>query len=251
MTSSKITAVVIAKNEEQMIGPCLDSLSFVDKILVIDNSSTDATAALAKKKGASVITADLTSFAQLREVALAKITSGYVFYLDADERVTSELQQELREVVLNKNSCAAYKVPRKNFYLGQHEWPTVEHLERFFKRTALKGWKGDLHESPVVEGEIGVLHHPLLHYTHRDFTSMVDKTNKWSETEALLRLHAHHPKITWWRFPRVMASAFINSYITQQGWRVGLPGLLESMFQAFSMFITYAKLWEYQQKEQK
>jgi len=77
---------------------------------------------------------------------------------------------------------------------------------------------------------------------------MVDKTLGWSKTEAELRFDSNHPKITWWRFPRVMISAFVNSYIIQGGWRVGTAGLVESIYQAFSIFITYARLWEKQLK---
>jgi hypothetical protein len=76
---------------------------------------------------------------------------------------------------------------------------------------------------------------------------MVEKTNKWSVIEARLRFDAGHPPVVWWRFPRVMLQAFSNSYITQGGWKAGAVGLMESMFQAFSIFITYAKLWELQQ----
>lgn len=249
MTSSKITAVVLAKNEESMIEGCLDSLTFVDKVIVVDNASTDKTRDIAKKRGASVISTDIDSFSKRRELPLEKISSGYVLYVDADERVTSELQHELVSLVSQKDVLSAYRIPRKNYYLGKNPWPTTEYLERFFKRSALKGWKGELHETAVVSGTVGQLKNPLVHYTHRDLSSMVEKTNMWSDTEALLRLHAHHPPVSWWRFPRVMLTAFFDSYIRQQGWKIGLPGLIESIYQAFSSFITYAKLWELQQQE--
>ena len=77
---------------------------------------------------------------------------------------------------------------------------------------------------------------------------MISKTIEWSQIEAELRFNANHPKITWWRFPRVMLSAFFDSYIKQGGWRVGTAGIIESIYQAFSIFITYAKLWEKQLK---
>lgn len=80
---------------------------------------------------------------------------------------------------------------------------------------------------------------------------MVEKTNKWSDTEALLRFNSNHPKMTWWRFPRVMLTAFFNSYIRQGGWKAGAVGLIESVYQSFSMFITYAKLWELQNLNKK
>ena len=75
---------------------------------------------------------------------------------------------------------------------------------------------------------------------------MVEKTNQWSDVEASLRFKSKHPQVTWWRFIRVMWSAFYKSYIGQRGFKAGVIGLIESIYQAFSMFITYAKLWEMQ-----
>ncbi|HVZ58148.1 MAG TPA: hypothetical protein VG935_00130, partial [Patescibacteria group bacterium] len=143
---------------------------------------------------------------------------------------------------------AAYRIPRQNFYLGQHPWPVLEQHIRLFKRDSLIKWHGQLHETPEVKGKVGQLSAVLIHYTHRDLNSMVEKTNVWSETEAKLRLKAHHPEITWWRFPRVMLQAFYHSYIVEKGWKVGTAGVVESIYQAFSIFITYAKLWELQQE---
>ena len=75
---------------------------------------------------------------------------------------------------------------------------------------------------------------------------MLNKTIEWSSAEAMLRYNAGHPQMTWWRFPRVMLTAFFDSYIKQQGFRAGAIGLIESIYQSFSIFITYAKLWELQ-----
>jgi len=246
MSSKKLTVVIIAKNEESMLADCLDSVKFADSILVIDNDSTDETARIAKDKGAKVITSPSKSFAQLREVALTKVASGYILYIDADERVSQALSSEIQQALASESTKNAYRLRRQNYYLGTSPWPTVETLERLFKKSALLGWEGDLHETAKIKGDIGQLESPLIHYTHRDFSSMVEKTNAWSETEARLRFDASHPKVVPWRLFRVMVTAFIDSYIKQQGWKVGTTGLLESMYQAFSIFITYAKLWEMQ-----
>ena len=75
---------------------------------------------------------------------------------------------------------------------------------------------------------------------------MIAKTNEWSEYEAELRFRAGHPKTTWWRFPRVMISAFFGSYFPGGGYRNGTAGLVEAIYQSYSMFLTYGKLWELQ-----
>lgn len=243
---SKITAVIIAKNEDERIGRCLNSLAFCDEILVIDNDSTDKTVEIAKKHGAKVHTFSSSDYSAARNYGLKHTKTPWILYVDADEEVSKQLAQEIVTVITEGSSFSAYRLRRKNFYLGSNPWPKIEQLERLFLRDKLIRWEGELHESPTISGEIGVLQGFLFHYTHRTISEMVAKTLIWSDVEAKLRYDAGHPEVVWWRFPRVMLSAFFNSYIEQGGWRVGVVGLIESIYQSFSSFITYAKLWELQ-----
>jgi glycosyltransferase involved in cell wall biosynthesis len=244
---ANITAIIIAKNEEENIADCLDSVAFCDERLVIDGGSTDKTVAIVEKMGAIVISHPFTDFASARNQGLRHAKGEWILYIDADERVDNVLQKNILEAIKKQDEFAAYKVQRKNFYLGNHEWPKIEQMERLFQKKHLREWYGTLHESPKVTGEIGILEGFLLHYTHQNLSLMVSKTNMWSNVEAKLRFDTHHPKMVWWRFPRVMIGAFYDSYITQKGYKVGIVGLIESIYQAFSIFITYAKLWEMQQ----
>lgn len=242
----KISGIVIVRNAEEMIADCLDSLSFCDEIVVVDSLSEDRTKDIAEKMGAKVYELKFKDFSEARNFGLKKASGEWVVYLDSDERITKELAAAIKSSILN-DDFSAFRIKRKNFYFGNHEWPYIEHLERVFKKDKLHGWYGEVHESPKVIGEIGTLDGFLLHYTHRDLTSMVDKTIQWSKVEAELRFKAGHPKMTWWRFPRVMLTAFFDSYVRQGGYRVGTVGLIESMYQSFSIFVTYARLWELQQ----
>ena len=248
---SSLTAIIIAKNEEEMMNDAMESVSFAEKIIVVDNNSTDKTEEIAKKNGAHVLKIDSQDFSELRSYPLKKITTDYIFYLDADERVSSDLKDEILGIIQSSSDKAAYRVPRKNFYFGEHPWPKVEHLERLFRTDSIKGWHGKLHETADIKGSVGDLTHPILHYSHRDLSSMVDKTNEWSEVESKLRFDAHHPHITWWRFPRVMLTAFNDSFFRQRGYKAGTAGIVESIYQSFSIFITYAKLWEMQEEKKK
>jgi len=169
----------------------------------------------------------------------------WVLYIDADEEVGEKLRKEIRQVI-RMSEPTAYFIRRDTYYLGYH-WPYQDKVERLFLKSALKGWHGRLHETPVFAGNTGTLTHPLIHRTHRTLEEMLDKTNDWSEIEAELRLETDHPPVVWWRFLRVMFSGFMRSFIDQRGWRAGTVGWIESIYQAFSMFVTYAKLWEMQQ----
>lgn len=248
----KLSAIIIAKNNENLIVDCLESVSFCDEIVVVDAGSTDRTRDVAKTNGAEIVESDSISFAELRNVGLKKATGDWVFYIDTDERVTPKLKESIELGIRNYESSGitTYKVNRKNFYFGDHEWPYIEKLERLFRKESLKGWHGDLHESPKFQGKVGELGGFLLHYTHRNLREMVEKTLQWSKVEAQLRFDAHHPPMAWWRFPRVMLTAFLDSYVRQKGYKAGTIGLIESMYQSFSIFITYARLWELQNKRE-
>lgn len=247
----KLSGVIIAKNEEKMIEDCIRSLKFCDEVLVVlDKDSTDRTKEITLKLGARVAEGELGDFARRRNIGMQKAEGEWVLYVDADERVSEDLAFEIKERI-RESTFSAYKILRKNYYFGDHPWPYIEKLERLFLKEKFIKWRGELHESPEFEGEVGILKGYLYHYTHRDLSSMVEKTNKWSETEALLRFNTEHPKMSWWRFPRVMLTEFFRSYIKQSGWKAGTAGLIESIYQAFSIFITYAKLWELQNLRKK
>ncbi len=247
----KISAVVIAKNAEDVIRECFSSLKFCDEIIVVDNGSSDKTSDIAREFGAKVISEKSADFSKLRNAGLKETSFDWILYIDSDERVPKELSEEILLKIKNPEELVAFRIKRKNYYLGSlklNEWPFKEKLERLFKKQYLKGWQGKIHESPIVEGEIGDLENCLLHFTHRDLSQMLTKTIEWSEIEADLRFKSDHPVMSWWRFPKVIFSAFFESYFKQGGYKAGTVGIIESIYQAFSAFITYAKLWEKQQE---
>ncbi len=248
-----ISAIILTKNEEDRIAACLGSVAWANERLVIDNGSTDKTVFIAKNLGATVINENSTDFSYLRKVGCNNAKADWIVYIDADELVPQALKEEILTIIRAFNASVdphGYFLKRKNYYLG-HLWPKPDRMERLFWKASLQGWKGRVHETAIVDGLIGQLEHPLIHNTHRTLAEMVEKTNQWSQIEAKLRFNTHHPKVSWWRLIRVMFTGFFDSFIQQRGWRAGTVGWIESVYQAFSMFITYAKLWEMQQESQK
>lgn len=249
MISQNLTVGIIAKNEESRIQDCLKSISeLADEIILINNGSSDKTVEVAQNfdPKIKIFDSSSTSFSELRNLILEKSQNPWLLYIDADERLSTALQQEIKQILNSKSSFIAYKIPRVNYYFGKNKWPKVEMMERFFLKDALLEWKGDLHESPIIKGGISELKNPLFHYTHTNISSMVEKTNAWSEIEANIIFQTNHPKMKSWRFLRIMLTKFWDSYVKQQGYKLGTVGLIESMYQAFSYFIVYAKLWEKQ-----
>lgn len=247
---AKITVIIITKNSEEIIEECLSSVKFADEIIIIDAYSTDNTTQIANKFNTRVFKLKNGNFSDQRNKGLELAENEWILYVDADERVTSSLREEIIQYTNNPiMQYSSFKIGRKNFYYGMHEWPYVENILRLFHKTSIKKWEGILHESPVVEGEVGNLKGYLFHYSHQDLFNMVDKTNQWSKIEAELRFNSKHPKMKIWRFFRVMLTAYYNSFISQYGWKAGKTGIVESIYQSFSIFITYSKLWEMQTSE--
>lgn len=246
-----LSVVIIAYNEEAVIEECLASLhGFADEIILVDSDSTDKTVAIAKKHDARIVNFEFNSFSAQRNEGLKHAKGDFIYYIDADERVTPEFKKEARDVMFAYNPLshtAGYFVTRKTYFLGK-DWGMSDRVQRLFYKDKLKEWQGVVHETPVVSGQFENINAPILHFTHRSLAQMVEKTNKWSVYEAELRFKAHHPPVSWWRLPRVMIPAFFQSYVGQKGYKNGTAGFIESLYQSFSIFITYAKLWELQNK---
>lgn len=247
----KITGVIIARNEEEMITDALKSLAWVDELLVVDSGSTDKTVSIAKDMGARVEQSNGNNFSEWRNKALKEAKSDWIFYLDADERVTIELKNEILESVVG-SKFSSYAIPRKNIILGQEfkfGGQRPDYVKRLYKRDSLKSWHGSLHEEPVFEGEMGHLKNSITHIKHEDFSEMIDKTNIWSETEAKLMFEAKHPPMTILRFISAGAREFWKRMIKELAFLDGARGIMYAMYQVFSRLVSYTKLWELQLKK--
>jgi len=122
-----LSVVIITKNEEKNIVEVVENVGFADEVVVVDNSSEDQTVELAKKSGAIVYSEKFSDYAQQRNYALDVAKGKWILYVDADERVTSELKKEIMKVIAESNSAKThFSLQRKNFYFGNHEWPCIE-----------------------------------------------------------------------------------------------------------------------------
>jgi glycosyltransferase involved in cell wall biosynthesis len=246
----KISAILIAKNEEEKIKDALESLAWTDEVIVVDSGSTDATVSIAKEFGAKVFKSSKTGFSDLRNLGWKKASGDWIFYVDADERVTPLLRKEIQ--ALNGNEFSAYAIPRKNFVLGKYMrwgglWP--DYVKRLFRKTSFNGWTGELHEEPHFEGNLGYLKNPLMHLKHDNFEEMVEKTNAWSEIEARLMFEAQHPPMNVLRFFSAAFREFWLRFVRQLAFLDGAKGVMYGLYQVFSRLISYTKLWEMQAKE--
>lgn len=243
-----ISIIILAKNVAEEIVPALVSSQFADEIIVVDTGSTDETVQIAKKFKAKIVHSTGDSFAKWRNDGAKAANGDWLLYLDSDERITRKLADEIISTV-NNPIHSAYTISRYEIFLGKHlvHWPDPRVL-RLIEKRSLKRWEGKLHEQPKINGTIGDLENQMVHLSHKNIDEKVISTLSWSRHEATMLLDSGHPQMVWWRFLRIMLTEFWDRGIKQGLWKDGTEGWLEIIYQMFSRFITYERLWEMQRK---
>ncbi|CAN5135219.1 glycosyltransferase family 2 protein [soil metagenome] len=247
-----LSAVVLARNEEENINRCLQSLTFCDEIIVIDDNSTDKTVEIAKKHGATVYKRSLNrDFSSQRAYAVAKAKNDWILVVDADEEVSKGLQHEIQEVVGNDNQNRAYYLRRRDHFWGH----PVTHGElssaynqgfiRLFKKGAGE-WRGEVHETFMTAEPTGKLDHFIEHYPHQSITSFLQEINHYSTIRAEELNHAgHRPSLREMLF--YPFGKFIYTYFIKMGYKDGAAGFVYSFLMSFHSFLVRAKLDQYQE----
>jgi glycosyltransferase involved in cell wall biosynthesis len=167
---TKISAIVIAFNEEHDLGECLASLAWCDEIIVVDSGSTDRTRDIAARYGARIFVRPFAGFSDQKNFAAEQAGNDWILSIDADESVSDELREEILHALPGESAAAGFFIPRLNLWLGKpirHGgwWP--DHTLRLYRRSAAR-WAGVSHEAVAVEGRAGVLRHPIVHKSLRD-----------------------------------------------------------------------------------
>ncbi|MBN2029780.1 glycosyltransferase family 2 protein [bacterium] len=241
-----LSAIVITKNEAEHIAECLDSLSFVDEIVVVDSHSVDGTEKIAKRFTDKVYIIMWNGYAKAKQYALEKSTGEWILWLDADERIPPRLAEEIGEVIRENNSFSGYRMPRKAFFLGRwirHGGWYPGYVVRLFKKE--KGRFGDerVHERLILDGSIGTLKSPLIHYTDQSIEHYYDKLNRYTSLAAL-DLQERGKRVTALGMLFRSIHMFVRMYVLRAGFLDGMEGFLLAVFSANYVFTKYAKLWK-------
>src|SRR3990167_5692049 len=243
-----ISALVLTKNEEEMIEDCLKQLIFADEIVIVDQNSVDNTLKIAKKYTDRIFKSSANDFAQNRNTLKYLAKGDWLLYVDADERINDQLVNEIRETIKVQKYSAFY-FPRKNYILGKwlkHGgwWP--DYVPRLFRKKALIGWTGRVHESPKISGDFGYFKNPLVHLSARSLKIMFQKSIKWAKIEAELMSKSKKPKVDIPTVAKAATKEFISSYFGKLGFLDGAVGLIEGIYQALHQSIILTYLWEIQ-----
>ena len=247
-----LSAVLITRNAAAVLEPCLESLAFADEIVVVDSSSGDATAEIARDHGARVIQKEWLGFGRQKQFAVEQARHDWVLCLDADERVSPRLAQSIREALARPVS-PVYRMPRRNRFLGRwlaHGEGYPDWSPRLFNRLNAR-WSDDLvHEKVLYAVTPGTLQGDLLHDSSDDLSAYLERQNRYTTLAARQAFEqGRSAGMLHLMFSPVVR--FIKFYVLRLGFLDGLPGLMHISIGCMNSYLKYAKLIELRRAEQR
>lgn len=239
-----VTVIVAARNEAHNIPGLIDSVRWASEIIVAENGSVDDTAALARAAGARVIIEQTHTIGAQRNAAIAVAANEWILVLDADERCTPELAGEIQRVIQSAK-CDAYRIPRKNFFLGKevsHGGWEKDRPVRLFRRN-LRYNANRVHESVRVNGSVGELKGRLLHYPYTSLNQYFEKFNRYAQWWAEQNYERGRRCGIW---PVIIKppARFISMFVFRGGFMDGAIGAMVATLASASVMAKYARLWE-------
>lgn len=239
----KIGALILTYNEEQRIRDCLESVSWVDEIVIVDSYSTDRTVEICQQYTSKIFSRSFDDFSAQRNFGLEKINTDWVLVIDADERVTPELRAEILKEISSPRHDAFF-IPRKNYFLGK--WIKYcgwypDYTLRLFKKTD-KRYTKRVHETIDYENT-GKFKNNLIHLTYKDLSHYMHKMEKYATLWAEEK-YASGKKVTLLKIIFRSIFEFIKLYFLKLGILSGSPGFVLSVVSTYYTFFKYIKLWE-------
>jgi len=241
-----ISAVVITKNEEKNISRCLESIKWIDEIILIDSQSDDQTVAIAQKYNARIFSPDWKGYGNAKREGVNYASHDWILSVDADEVVYEELKREIQAVLKNNSSFSGYYLPRKTQFLGRwimHCGWYPNYILRLFRKSMGNFDDAYVHEKVVLEGNTARLKNELLHYSYPDLESYFKKFNRYT-TMGAEEAFQQGIKAGWFKIVIKPVISFFIHYIIKQGFRDGIEGFLVSSLSSLAVMVKYAKLKE-------
>ncbi len=245
MSKISVSVAIITHNEESNIHDALKSVDEFEDVIVVDAFSEDKTVEICKTFNCRFFQHKWQGFARQKQTAMDYAEKQWVLILDADERVTPDLQKEI-ELKIADNSFNGYYIPRKNFFLGKwikHSgwWP--DHTLRLFRKDMSHMETREVHEKVNVKGPVGYLQAPFEHYTYRTISDYIKKMENYSDLAAKeMRGKGMVASVLSMLFSPVVV--FIKMYVVRQGFRDGGHGIVLAILYSIYTFLKYLKVLE-------
>lgn len=254
----QLSVALAVYNEANNLGDCLSSIqSLADEIVVVDGTSTDNTAKIARQHGAKVITEpNRTNFHINKQIAIDACQGAWILQLDADERVSPELVKDIRNVVQSPkdHQPAAFYLNRRNYFLGRAMrkggmYP--DRVIRLFQRGRAQLPQRTVHELMTVDGELATLQHDLDHHADPTFSRYLKRSNRYTSLQAEEWLEKGNLGTGVWAILSYFffkpLYRFLEIYLRHKGFMDGFPGFVFAVYSGLHLTTSYVKYWEKRQ----
>ena len=245
-----VSVIVITKDEAANIGEALETVSWADEILVVDAESTDETVAIARRHATRVLVRPWSGYSEQKNFAAGLARHDWILSVDADERVTPALADDIRRALAARPEERGFEVPRVTFHLGRWirstDWYPDYQLRLYDRRSAR--WNDrPVHESVAVDGRVGRLRGELQHFAYRDLSHHLQTIDRYT-TLAAAHMDERGQRAGFTDLLLHPPLAFLRNYVLRMGLRDGLPGLMVSLLNSYYVMLKFAKLWERQHR---
>lgn len=239
-----VTVVIAARDEAANIEACVASVSWAREVIVVENDSSDDTVDSARRAGATVFSNPFTTIGAQRNAAIERSTCEWVLVVDADELGSLALGEEIRAITAGSTSHSAYRIPRRNFFLGREirhgGWASDRPIRLF--RSSLRYNASRVHEHVDAVGDVGELREALDHSTYTsldDYFDKLDRYSRWWAEDKFEKGRRAGPLSVVFKPP----ARFVSMYLLRGGWMDGGAGAVLSCLAAASVMAKYARLW--------
>jgi glycosyltransferase involved in cell wall biosynthesis len=251
-----ISTIILTKNEEKNIIDCVESVLFCDEIIIVDDESTDRTKDIIQRlskehEKIKYFSRKLNKdFSAQRQFGIEKCKNDWIFFVDADERITSELKNEIVENISENQNFGGFLIPRIDFMWGKkltHGETGNIKLLRLFNKNEGK-LTGIVHETWQTERPVGRLLNSILHYPHQTFSEFLNEINFYTDLRAE-ELHNKNVKVSFLSILFYPMAKFLMNYFLKFGFMDGIQGLIHGIIMSFHSFLVRGKLWLLWQKK--
>jgi glycosyltransferase involved in cell wall biosynthesis len=243
------SVIIAAKDEAAEIAECVASVDWAEEVIVVENDSSDDTVSVAREAGAIVFSHPFTTIGRQRNAAIARARHEWILVIDADERGTPALREEIARVVMGAPHNDAYRVRRRNFFLGREirhgGWERDRPIRLF--RSRMRYDERPVHEHVVADGPVGDLRSPMLHYPYAslgEYFAKLDRYSRWWAEQSFARGR----RVGAWTLAVRPPMRFFTMYFLRGGILDGAVGVIVAALAAMSVAAKYARLWELQNR---
>lgn len=239
MSKIKLSVIILTYNEEFYIVDAIKSVSFADEIIVIDSYSTDATPQIVADMQTKLVYRKFDNYCNQRNYAISQVSGDWILFLDADERVSNELETEILEKITS-DKFDAYKIWFPHFFMNRFLFHYTDKVIRLVKNSNIH-FENEVHEKLILKSKPGVLKNYMIHYTYKGLYHFISKKDSYAWFQARMSVNKGKKATLFLLFFKPLYR-FFHTYFVKRVYLDGIPGFAAASIDAYGVFSRYAKI---------